>query len=104
MHFKATNYTVSILLLLAFTVATMIVRGKKPPEHNWPLVYWVLITVVSLKWPEDTWDYRAILTGATAGLLLRFEFMGPALVKVVRAVEFCVWIFILYAGLALILY
>src|SRR5512138_3293341 len=104
MHFKATNYTVSILILMVLTIGMMIVRGKKPLENNWPLFYWILMVIVCLKWPEDAWDYRLVLTGAAAGFLLRFEFMGNTFVKVVRFVEFCIWIFILYAGFGMIIY
>lgn len=96
MGFEASNYSVAMLLLMAFTVAMMIVRSKKPLENNWPFLYWLLVLVVSLRWPDDTWDFRAVLTGAAAGLMLRFEFMNIIFVRLFKFVEVCVQVFMLY--------
>jgi hypothetical protein len=101
MRFRADNFGVSIALLMAATVFMMFLRGRKPLENNWPLYYWVLMLIVTLNY--ETWDERVILVGAVTGLVLRFEFLGDAFVKVFRFVEFCVWIYILLAGLQLVM-
>lgn len=97
MSFNATNYTVSILLLMALTIFIAGVRLRKPVESNWPFFYWILVAVLTIS-NEDLFDFRIILAGFIAGLLLRFEFMNRAAVKVVMIVEVCVWVYILYAS------
>ena len=102
MDFRASNFTVSILLLMAFTVWMMIIRNKKPLENNWPLIYWVLILMVSVMNPQDTWDFRIVLIGLGAGLLLRFEFMNKLFTRIVKTVEFAAWIYVLVRGFNII--
>jgi hypothetical protein len=101
MSFQASNFTVSVILLMAFTIGMIIVRGRKPLENNWPLYYWMIILLFTLTW--ESWDERLILVGAIAGLILRFEFLGESFVKMFRFVEICVWVYILYAGLHLVM-
>ena len=43
-------------------------------------------------------DFRIVLAGLIAGLMLRFEFLNRSLINVVMAVEMLVWIYILYAS------
>lgn len=104
MSFQSTNYSVSMLLLMAATVAMMIVRAKKPLENNWPVFYWILVLLISLRWPEDTWDFRVVLVGAAAGFLLRFEFMNAFFVRLVRLAEIGVQVYMLYTALLRIVY
>jgi hypothetical protein len=102
MSFNANNYTVSIVLLMALTLFIAGVRMRKPFETNWVLFYWVLITVVSFRYPDDTFDPRIVMVGLAAGLLLRFEFLGRAMARVLMFIEAAVWAFILYTGFVII--
>jgi hypothetical protein len=102
MSFNATNFTVSIALLMAFTLFVAIVRMRKPLENNWPLIYWVSVTLVSFRYPEDTFDPRIVMVGLAAGLLLRFEFVGRGVARVLKVIEAGVWAYILYTGLVVI--
>ena len=102
MSFHATNFTVSILLLMALTLFIAGVRVRKPVENNWVLFYWILITVVTITNP-DVFDFRVIGVGLAAGLLLRFEFMGSAFTKLVLIVEMAIWAYILYSCWLIIL-
>ena len=43
MSFTATNYTVSLVFLMALTIFMAGVRLRKPVENNWPFLYWVLV-------------------------------------------------------------
>jgi hypothetical protein len=95
MSFHATNFTVSILLLMALTLFIAGVRVRKPVENNWVLFYWILVTVVTITNP-DLYDFRVIAAGLAAGLLVRFEFMSGAITRLVLIVEMCVWAYILY--------
>jgi hypothetical protein len=104
MGFTATNYTVSVLLLVVFTIGMMIVRAKKPLENNWPLLYWILIVLIAIRWPDDTWDFRLVLTGAAAGAMLRFEFMNRWFVGVFRFIEIVVQLYMIYLAFVRIAY
>jgi hypothetical protein len=95
MSFTATNFTVSLVLLMALTVFIAGVRLRKPVESNWPFLYWILVGVVTLS-NEDLFDLRVIAIGVIAGLLLRFEFMNRSVSKLIMTVEMAVWIYILY--------
>ncbi len=102
MSFHATKYTVGIALLMALTLFVAGVRIRKPLENNWPLMYWVLVAVISFRYPEDTFDTRIILVGLAAGLLLRFEFLGSLPASMLKIVELCVWGYILYMGFVIV--
>ena len=55
MGFRATNFTVSVLLLMAATIFMMFVRMRKPVENNWPFLYWVGVAVARSRiwiWPS----------------------------------------------------
>lgn len=96
MRFDATNYTVSIMLLMALTVFIAGVRIRKPVENSWPLFYWVLMTAVTIMNPYDTYDFRLIATGLTAGLLIRFEFMNRHFARIFMFVEMLVWVYVVW--------
>lgn len=102
MDFRATNFTVTVLLLMAFTVFMIVVRHKKPLESNWPMIYWVVIVFFTLFRTEETFDLNIILAGLVSGLLLRFEFMSSVLVGVARFVELLIWGYVLYRGSAIV--
>jgi hypothetical protein len=103
MRFHATNYTISIALLMAATVFVAGVRFRKPLENNWPLFYWIFVTVLSLRFPEQTFEAGWVLTGLAAGLLLRFEFIGGWVTVLIKVIELAVWGFILYHGLIIVM-
>jgi hypothetical protein len=102
MSFHATNFTVSVLLLMGATVFMMLVRMRKPVENNWPFLYWVALTVAILTNRDLTFDFRIILVGLIAGLMLRFEFLNRSVTKLVMAVEILVWMYVLFASWSII--
>ena len=102
MSFNATNHSVIIVLLMALTLFTAGVRMQKPVDHNWPLIYWIIMMLVSFRYPDETFDPRIILIGAGVGLLLRFEFLGRIVVNFLRFVEVCVWAYIIYMGFVMV--
>lgn len=102
MSFNANNYTGSIVLLMALTLFMAGVRMRKPLETNWLLFYWGLITIISFRYPDETFDPRIVMVGLAVGLLLRFEFLGRSMARVLMLLEACVWAFILYTGFVII--
>ena len=101
--FRATNFTVTVLMLMAFTVFMYFVRNKRPLDNNWPLVYWLLITMFTYFREEETYSLYVIMLGLSAGMLLRFEFMNALFVKLVKGLEIIVWIYILWRSFEIIL-
>ena len=99
MGFHATNFTVTCLLLVGFTVFIMGVRNRKALDSNWPLVYWGIILLFTLVRSEDTFDYKFILTGVAAALVLRFEFMNDFFVKLFRVIEMIVYVYVIIWGI-----
>lgn len=97
MSFRATNFTVSILLLMALTVFMAFVRIRKPVDNNWPFFYWILIGGLTISNP-DLFDFRVIVVGLIAGLMLRFEFMNQGIMRFAMLVEMVVGVYILYAS------
>jgi hypothetical protein len=102
MLFRATNYTVGIVLLMALTLFVAGLRMRKPLDSNWPLLYWVLLTLISLRYPGETFQPKIIMVGLGAGLLLRFEFVGSLMANLLRTVEIGVWVYVLYTGFVLV--
>jgi hypothetical protein len=98
MVFRATNFSVIILLLLAFTVFMMGVRQRKPLENNWPLIYWMLMLTFTYVRQEETFNILVVGAGLTAGLMLRFEFMNTPFTKTMKYIEMAIWCYVLLRG------
>ncbi len=101
--FRATNFTVTVLLLMAFTVFMYFVRNRRPLDNNWPLIYWLLVTMFTFFREEDTFSMYIVLVGLAAGMLLRFEFMNALFVRIVKGVEIVIWVYVIYRGFEIIL-
>ena len=104
MSFRATNFSVTVLLLIALTIFMAGVRNKKPLDNNWPLIYWLLAFLFTLVREEDTYNLNIILVGLAAGFLLRFEFMNKFFIRLVKTVEIGVWAYVIYRGFQMVLY
>jgi hypothetical protein len=101
--FRADNFSVVILILMAFTVIVIRVRLTKPLENTWPLIYWVLILFFTVMRPEDTCNLGAVLVGVLCGFLLRYEFMNRFFIRLVRYIEYVVWTYVLLRSLNLVI-
>jgi hypothetical protein len=104
MNFRATNFSVTILLLMAMTIFTAWWRNRKPLDNSWPLIYWLLVFLFTLVREEETYSLNIVLVGVGAGLMLRFEFMNPFFVRLVKTVELVIWCYVLYRGFQIIVY
>ncbi|HUS06099.1 MAG TPA: hypothetical protein VMZ52_07385 [Bryobacteraceae bacterium] len=99
----ATNFTVTVGLLVAFTIFIFFVRSQKPLEDNWPFLYWFLVLFFTLVRAEDTFNFNFVLVGLFCGLLLRFEFLNPLLVKLIRGIELVVFGYIVFRGVEIVI-
>lgn len=102
--FRANNFTVTVLLLMAFTIVVIRVRQCKPLENTWPLVYWVLVLFFTVVRPEETFNLAIITAGVVAGFLLRFEFMNTFFTRAVKVVEYGVWSYVIIRGMNICFY
>jgi hypothetical protein len=100
--FELTNYTFSIIILLAWGLWTIYQRVQKPPDNNWPVIYWLALTYISMRWADDIWTPRIIMVGLGLCLLLRFEFMNESFVTIVRVCELVVFAFVMFCGIQLL--
>lgn len=103
MDFRATNFTVTMGLLVAFTIFMMGVRSKKPLENNWPMLYWALLLFITVIRAEDTFNLPIVMVGVICGMLLRFEFLNKPFAAVFRTIETGVWLYVIYRGCMLML-
>src|ERR1700694_3808013 len=101
--FRATNFGVTTLLLIAFTIFMAVVRRKRGLDNNWPVLYWLLVAVFTLVRSEETFSFEFILVGLGAALMLRFEFMNNMFVKFFRFVELVVFAYVIYRGVEIII-
>jgi hypothetical protein len=93
MYFPITLFNVLTLGLMAATVLIAVKRFTLRVDSNWPLVYYGLL-IAYWRGFAYTLDNYWVLAGLLCGLLLRFEFLGGAVIKLIRAVEIAVFIYV----------
>jgi hypothetical protein len=104
MSFRATNFTVTVLLLMALTVFMIVLRNRKSLDNVWPLFYWFLAFLFTLVREEDTYNLNIILVGLVSGLLLKYEFMNAFFVRLIKMMELCIFGYVIYRGFQIIVY
>jgi|SRR5579863_6955155 len=102
MYFLITTFNVVTLLLMAATVWVAIKRFTLHADSNWPLLYY---GVLALYWLRDSYtlDNYWVVAGVLCGLFLRFEFLGGAVEKMIRAVELAVFAYVIFRCVKLVL-
>jgi len=102
MYFRFTLFNTLTLLVMAATAAMTWIRLRVSIEKTWPLVYYLILVGYSEAFPGSLSPY-AVFAGVVSGLLLRFEFMGGAVLKGVRVVEFIVFAYVFVRTVQLLL-
>jgi hypothetical protein len=98
-------FTVTTGLLIGFAVFVAYTRLKNWLDSNVPIIFYVAILVYTVKFGDLTkLPMWLVLTGFGLGLLLRFEFMSPFFIKVVKVFEAGALAMIIYLSLATILW
>ncbi|MDQ6758419.1 MAG: hypothetical protein M3Z32_00975 [Acidobacteriota bacterium] len=102
MHFRATPFSVTTILLVLFACVVIYVRLKGWLDSNVPILFYLAMIVYTnaLEGQMPPWVYLGF--GFT--LLLRFEFMNTGLSTVLKACEFGVLGKLMYSCLELIVY
>ena len=99
---QVTTFNLLTFVLLVGTFWVGFSRFTRGLESNWPLVYYLLV-VAHLKAFEGGLNPYWVYIGVVSGLLLRFEFMGGIILKMVWAVELATSAYIVWRCLSLIL-
>ena len=102
MGFKATPYTVTTALMVAFALFVIYVRTKNWLDSNIPLFFYVLM-IGYMRAVDGIVPLWLMLAGLALTMLLRFEFMNPFLTKSVKFLEICALGGMIYLGMRMVL-
>jgi hypothetical protein len=102
MYFEITLFNVVTLMLMVATVLVAARRFSTRVDSNWPLTYYGVL-LAYWRGYAYTLDTYWVLGGVLCGLMLRFEFLGGAVEKLIRALEVLVFGYVIYSCVKLIL-
>ena len=102
MYFQITLFNVVTLILIAATVWVAVKRFSARIDSNWPLTYYGVL-LAYWRGYAYTLDTYWVMGGVLCGLLLRFEFLGGAAEKLIRALEVLVLGYVIVCCVKLIL-
>ena len=102
MYFQITLFNLVTLCLMAATLWVAVRRYVASIESNWPLVYYSALFAYWSGYPY-TLDTYWVMGGILCGLMLRFEFLGGAIEKVIRVLEVLVFVYVVWYCVKLIL-
>jgi hypothetical protein len=102
MYFQITLFNVVTLFLMAATLVVTAKRLTAAVDTNWPLAYYGLL-LTYWRGYMYTLDNYWVIGGVLCGLLLRFEFLGGAMEKTIRALELLVFGYVVWSCVRLIL-
>ncbi|MCS7314893.1 MAG: hypothetical protein RMI94_05685 [Bryobacterales bacterium] len=102
MYFRFTLFNSLTLLVMAASAAMIWIRLRFSVEKTWPLGYYAILIAYSEAFPGSLSPY-AVFGGVVCGLLLRFEFMGGAVLQSVRVIEMGIFGYVLVRGTQLLL-
>lgn len=102
MYFRWTLFNGITLFVMALTAAMIYIRFRFPPEKTWPLFYYLAPIGYARAFGGSLNKYW-VFAGLVFGLILRFEFLGGPVPKVVRAAEIAVLAYVIVRGFQLLL-
>lgn len=86
MDFQPTPTNVTSLLVISLGIIAVIVLSRRRFDSNLPLLFY-LVVVAFGGWTDRQVNEMLYGAGLVLALLLRFEFMNPALTKFVLVLE-----------------
>ena len=93
MHFDSFTDFIP-LVMIGLTLWVMRARFTSPTETPWPMFYYLLL-VIFVRSNEGEFNNYLIFGGVLCALFLRYEFMSGFILKVFRAGEFLVHVYII---------
>ena len=102
MYFQITLFNIVTLFLMAATLLVGAKRFSACADSNWPLAYYGIL-LAYWRGYAYTLDTYWVMGGLLCGLLLRFEFLGGAEEKLIRALEILAFAYVIWRCVKLIL-
>ena len=102
MGFRATPYTVTTALMVAFAMFVIYVRMKNWLDSNVPLFFYVIL-IIYMRSIAGSMPVWLIVGGFILTMLLRFEFLNPLMTKSVKFLEICALTGMVYLGMRMVL-
>lgn len=99
---RLTPFSVITFIMMVATAGVIWIRFRKPVENNWPLFYYLAV-VVYLKAFDGALEPMVVYVGMVVALLLRFEFLGGFILKVVKVADLLILGYFLWRGVSMIL-
>lgn len=99
---RLTPFAIITFIMMIATASVIWTRLHRPLENNWPLMFYAGIVVYS-KVFDGSFSPSVVYVGVVCALLLRFEFLGGFLLKILRAVDLAILIYFIWRGLALLM-
>jgi hypothetical protein len=81
-------------VVIGLTIWLMRARFTQPTEISWPLFYYLFL-VIFARANEGELNNYWIFAGVLCALFLRYEFMGGFILKLFRAGEFAVHLYVI---------
>ena len=103
MNFTANGFTVTLALLVAFALFIIFVRLKNWLDSNVPIIFYILMLIFVKSQDNPGIPIWLILASFALTLMLRFEFMSPLFVKVIKTLEILTLAAIIYVSVTVIL-
>ena len=92
---EITVYTFTTSLLMIFAVFVLYTRTKNWLESNVPILFYLLM-IAWVKAYADRVPALPLYIGLGIALMLRFEFMGKAFIRLLKFAEACAIVAVLY--------
>lgn len=89
------------LIVIGLTIWVMRARFTSPVDTSWPLFYYIVL-VVFTRANEGEFNNYWIFAGVICALFMRYEFMAGLILKVFRAGEFVVHLYVIMACLVML--
>ena len=103
MSIRLTDSGALAIIMMVLTIWIATARWKLPSESNWPLLFFIGLVVYQKMYPEVV-DSYPIFIGIVCAGMIRFEFMNPRFVNVVRWVELLMFLYVIWRLLTYVLY
>ena len=102
MHISANAFAVTTGLMAAFACFVVYIRIKNWLDSNVPIIFYIAL-LIYMKSVDGSVPLLLIAVSFALGLLLRFEFMNPFFIRIVKVLELCTLAAIIYFCLAMII-
>lgn len=102
MEFRFTLFNAVTLMIMGFTVLTIIPFARNKLDRNWPFLYYLLILAY---WGvfEGALNTYWVFGGLACAVLLRFRLLGGRVRQILRWLEVAALAYIFTRGLDLLL-